>query len=258
MEKRTGTQVISRTCRILRSFSSIHPELGLGEIAKLSKLHPSTVHRILQALVNEGFMVQNIHNAKYRLGVSLVGIGELAKQSNDFLRIARPYAEELERVTGEYVAIEVLNQDLRVDTLDFIPSSSYRLSEKPIYGLSVDAHCTASGKMLLAFLSEEKLDEFINRGLRAYTHKTITDPELFKKHLATILEQGYSVAESELEVGFISIAAPIFGSQPYPIAAIKVGAPTMRLTAERVKSVASLVMDVALSVSSTMQRIERS
>lgn len=256
MTERTGTQLISRTCRILRSFSSLHPELSLAEIAKISQLHPATVHRILQALVVEEFLIQDPRSTRYRLGYGLVGLGELAKQSNDFLKIVRPYAEELERITGEYVAIEVLNQDMYVDTLDFIPSTSYRLSEKPIYGLSVAAHCTASGKMLLSYLPADKLEEFLSRGLQAFTARTITNPKVFKEHLSVIRQQGYAVAESELEVGFISIAAPIFGSQQTPTAAIKVGAPTMRLTGERIQAVAPKVIAVAASISAVMQKME--
>jgi len=253
MTERTGTQLISRTCRILRSFSSLNPELSLAEIAKKSQLHPATVHRILQALVDEGFLVKDLHSTRYSLGYGLVSIGELAKQSNALLKVVRQFAKELEQITCEYVAIEVLNRDLQVDTLDFIPSTFYQLSVQPTYGLSVASHCTASGKLLLAYLPESQLDMFLSNGLERFTSRTITDTEVFKKLLPAIRQEGYAVAEGELEVGFISIAAPIFGTNKKPLAAIKVGAPTLRLTEERIQFVLPELLRIATSISTVLE-----
>jgi hypothetical protein len=84
MTKIAGTQLISRTCQILRSFSNAAPDLSLAEISKKCKLPPTTTFRILQALVIEGFVIQVPVTTSYRLGYGLVSIDELAKLSTGF------------------------------------------------------------------------------------------------------------------------------------------------------------------------------
>lgn len=252
MSEIAGTQLISRTCQILRSFSTTTPDLNLAEISKKCNLPRSTAFRILQALVEEGFVIQNPDTTCYSLGYGLVSIGELAKQSNTLLKVVRPFAEALNRITGEYVTIEKLNRNVWVDTLDFIPTSNYRLNIQPSRGLLCPAHCTATGKVQLAYLPEDQLDDVLNRKLEAFTPYTITDPKKLKNNLLIIRQQGYAVSQQELEIGYIAIAAPIFGSNKEVLAAISVGAPEIRFTKDRIQSLVPDIVRIAGSISAIM------
>ncbi len=258
MTKIAGTQLISRTCQILRTFSNTTPELSLAEISKNCKLPPTTAYRILQALVLEGFVIQDPVTTNYRLGYGLVNIGELAKQSNTLLKVVRPFAEKLNHITGEYVTLEKLNRNMWVDTIDFVPTSNYQLNIQPSRGLSLPAHCTATGKVQLAYLPEEKLDIVLSRKLEILTPQTITDPKILREQLDIIRKQGYALSQQEVEIGFVAIAAPIFGPGKEVLAAISVGAPEIRFTKERIQSLIPEIVGIGASISSILGYVDKS
>lgn len=258
MTEIAGTQLISRTCQILHSFNKATPELSLAAISKKCSLPPATAFRILQALVIEGFVIQDPISTNYRLGYGLVSIGELAKLSNSLLKIVRPFAEELNKITGEYVTLEKLNRNMWVDTLDFVPTSNYRLNIQPSRDLSLPAHCTATGKVQLAYLPEERIDTLLSRKLEKLTPYSITDPKKLKEHLAVIRQQGYAISQQELEIGFVAIAAPIFELNREVVAAISVGAPDIRFTNERVESLIPELTRIATSISAMLGYVNSS
>jgi IclR family transcriptional regulator, KDG regulon repressor len=70
-------------------------------------------------------------------------------------------------------------------------------------------HCTSSGKVMLAFQTPELIEQFIGRGLKAYTRNTITDPVALRAALAEIRAHGYATSVDEIRDGIASVAAPI-------------------------------------------------
>lgn len=247
-----GTQVISRTCRLLQSFDRSNRELSLAELARKNKLHPTTAFRILQALVEEGFLIQDTESTKYSLGYGLVMLGELAKQGNALLKMVCPYAEKLAQISGESITIEILNHNTQVDPVLFIPSS-YRVSDQqPPHGKPMPAHCTATGKVQLAYLPADQLESIFARGLQALTVNTITNPVRLKEYLAKVREQGYATAQEELEIDLVAIAAPIFDIYGRVLAGISVGGPSSRLTEERISEIAPRIVEIAREISEEM------
>ena len=247
MPGNSGTQVITRVCCILRSFDRANPVLSLAELAKKNHLHPTTAFRILQALVDEGFLMQDSESTKYSLGYEWVKMGELAKQGNALLKIVQPFAEKLAQISGESITIEVLKRNQWVDTLLFIPSS-YRITEQPPHGI-MPANCTATGKVQLAYLPEDQLEIVLAGKLEALTANTITDPVRLKAELVRIRDQGYAIAQEELELGYVAVAAPIFDINGHVLAGISVGGPTTRMTKERILETAASVIAIARAVS---------
>ena len=248
MSGKPGTQAISRTCIILHSFDRINPDLSLADIARKNKLHPTTAYRILQALVEAGFLIQNPESTKYSLGYGLVMLGELAKQGNALLKLVCPYAEKLAQISGESITIEVLNHNFLLDAILFIPSS-YRVGAQATPGKPLPAHCTATGKVQLAFLPTDQLEKILARGLRSLTAKTIIDPVYLKEHLSKVRSQGFATANEELESDLVAVAAPIFDDKGRVLAGISVGGPVSRLTDERIIEMAARVVEVAREIS---------
>ena len=250
MAEIAGTQLISKACRILRSFSDSTPELSLADISKKCLLPPPTAFRILQALVEEGFLIQEAESTKYSLGYGLVQIGELAKRGNALLKIVRPYAEKLAQVWGETVSIEVLN-GLHVDTVLFVPAS-YRIGALPPHGKPLPSHCTATGKAQLAYLPADQLEAVLASEFKAMTIYTITDPVRLRSDLAKVREQGYAIAREELELGFVAIAAPILNAYGRVFAAVSVGGPSSRFSKEKNIEIADSVVEIAKTISGEM------
>lgn len=252
MSKATGTQLLSKAFHILHLFDSQNREMSLAEIAKKTEYHPATVHRILQALVYEGFMSQDPKSSRYSLGMGLVKMGELAKQSNSLFEISKPYAEELAKKFGETITIEFLNSNLEMDTLLFIPSS-YRLGETPKIDISVPAHCTATGKIMLASLPDEQIEQYLQKELVALTPKTITNTEKLRSELALVREQKYAVNWEELEVGLMAVAAPLLDFNQHVIAGLSIGGPVSRVSEDKLQHMKTEVMQAARIVSAALR-----
>jgi DNA-binding IclR family transcriptional regulator len=243
-----GTQVVARTCHLLSSFSASNPELSLAELARQNKLNPTTAYRILQALVDERFLIQDPISTKYSLGYMLVRLGEMATKGNALLKVVCPYAEKLAQISCETITIEVLNPNFLVETILFIPSS-YRVIAQSSHGKQVPSHCTATGKVQLAFLPAEELQAYLRQGLQSLTPNTITNPRILEEHLARVRIQGFATALEELEPDLVAIAAPIFDEKNRVIAGISVGGPSSRLTEQRIAEIAPKVVEIAIKIS---------
>jgi IclR family acetate operon transcriptional repressor len=110
-------------------------------------------------------------------------------------------------------------------------------------------HCISSGKALLAYLPQQRLERILTKALPRFTEKTITDPILLQEELERVRQQGYAVAQEELEGGLSAVAAPIWNHQGEVVAAVSVSGPSFRLSAEKIPELAELTRRTANEVS---------
>jgi DNA-binding IclR family transcriptional regulator len=232
-------------------FNRLQLELSLTEMAKQAGLHPSTTYRILQALVQEDLLAQDPENGKYRLGLGLLRLGELAKLINDLIRVARPHVEKLAALWDEVTIVETMDKNFNLTKIFLIPSS-YRVAANPSYDKSVPPHCISAGKVLLAHLPAVQLDEYISRGLVPLTDKTITDPRQLKDELRKVRHQGYATNNEEQESGFIAFGVPIREMDGQVIAALSIGGPSSRLTQEKTLAIIESLMITGRAISADL------
>jgi IclR family KDG regulon transcriptional repressor len=136
--------------------------------------------------------------------------------------------------------------------------SEHSLTIAARVGRRLPAHCTASGKVLLAFLPPEVVEPILNAPLAAYTEKTITSPERLREELKAVRQRGYALADEEFEVGIWAISAPIRDLDGKVIAAMSIPFPTKRLRRERIPEIAQALLEAANAVSAHVQaRITR-
>ncbi len=121
-------------------------------------------------------------------------------------------------------------------------------------GKRTHAHCSALGKALLAFQSDDEIEAFVRRyGLPARTAQTITDPQIFLRHLREIRERGYAVDNEEVEDGLRCVAAPIVLPGGPVVAAVSVSGPAWRLTPGRDPEMVPWVQEAASRIASALQ-----
>jgi DNA-binding IclR family transcriptional regulator len=94
-------------------------------------------------------------------------------------------------------------------------------------------HCSATGKVLLAFNPPEVLDAVVERGLARRTPRTITNPKILREKIAEVRERGYAVEQEELTTGYMAVAVPIVGDGRIGVGAISICAPTFRADVPR-------------------------
>jgi len=237
--------------RVLRCFSKQEPELRLTEISRRLGLSKSNTHRIVSILAEEGLLYRDPGSGRYRLGLGLFELGARALRSVDLGPLPLPVMSELWRRTGETVLLGVLEADevvyiQRIESPRLLRISHAGNPRAPI-------HCTGTGKAILAWRSEAEIARVIRRGLPAYTERTITDPERFRRHLAEVRRLGYAVSDQEREVGTRSVAAPVRDATGAVVAALTVAAPAQRLPRAQIPALAALVMDAARRLSEQLR-----
>jgi DNA-binding IclR family transcriptional regulator len=240
---------VTNVLRLLECFALPEGELPLGELASRTGLSKSTTHRLLQALVNEGYVAQG-QSGDYRLGVKLLRFASYARSQSELLRLARPFLESLVASTRETAFLGVLDgiELLYLDTRE--PDEAVRLARHP--GAVGSPHVSSLGKALLAFSPQEIVDRLVNEGLPRHTEWTVTDRDLFLADLEQVRERGYAVNNQERIDGVRAIGFPVFGEGQACVAAISVAGPLQRMSDERIDELVPITGRAATELSALL------
>lgn len=250
---RTSLSSVANALRLLKAFSDQAIELGISDLAKRLGLAKSTVHRLASSLVEAGLVEQNRETGKYRPGLALFELGSLVRRHMDITWDVRGDLEALQTRTGETVHLAVLDHHSVLFTDSVAASRGAAVGPGGVMpGQRAPAHCTAVGKVLLAFQPSEALDDVLRAGLAACTTRSIVDPEALREEIALVRSRGYAVSEEELEPGLGCLAAPVRNQFGSVVAAAGVAGPVERLCRRSVVSLAPDVMATAAAISARM------
>jgi DNA-binding IclR family transcriptional regulator len=181
-------------------------------------------------LAYHDFVRREPDSGAYVAGPALVEIGLAAVRQLDIRRDARPVLEALAASLGETVHLAVLEGG-NVRYLDAVESArALRVAART--GSSLAANCTASGKALLAALSDTQVRTLFagQKPLTALTDRSITSRARLLAELKEIRERGCAINREESEEGVASVAVAVRGPQQVPVAALVVSAPVSRMT----------------------------
>jgi IclR family transcriptional regulator, acetate operon repressor len=151
----------------------------------------------------------------------------------------RPMAA-LAEATGETINVAVASPG-GVEHLAQVESRHY-LGTSDWVGRRVAYHCSANGKVLLAF---DAAGASVQQPLEALTSKTIVEPALLTAELRAVRRDGFATAVDELELGLSAVAAPVLDETGRAIAALSVSGPTLRLSPRRVAELRPIVIKQA-------------
>ena len=245
-------QTVTNALRLLEAFQQGEEELGVTELARRLDLHKNNVFRLLATLEEKGYVEQQIGGDRYRLGVSCLLLGN-AYCRNGLVASARPALQDLATRCGESAHLGTLD-DFEVVHLDGIQPEQLLLSGLRV-GARLPLHCSAVGKVLLAYAPPETREQFDRQvvaggQLPARTDATISDRDKFFDHIGAVAAQGFALDLEECEVGLCCAAAPIHDATGRVVAALSVSGPSLRLSRERlhdeiVPRVVSAAQDVS-------------
>lgn len=227
-------QAVDHALDLLEQFHDDIDELGVTELSKRLKLHKNNVFRLLATLESRNYIEQNRVTENYRLGLKTLELGQTFIKQMGLLRQSRPVLESLVRECNETTYVAIL-KDFHIVYLDTI-ETDLTVRVVPRVGSRLPAFCTAAGKVQLAYMTDEELDNYIpSKELKRFTPNTIVDKEELKKHLAIVAEQGYAVDNEELDIGVRCVGAPIRDYTRRIIGAVSISGPSMRFTDERIE-----------------------
>ncbi len=237
-----GTTAIDRGAELLvRVLESARP-VALAELAAASGIPKSTASRLVSALERQGLVQQDGERGRLRPGPAILRVAERSLLERSVVQLAGPSLDALGEATGETINLAVpartgVEHVAQVESRHFLGAGQW-------LGRSVDYHCTAVGKVFMAFGRATPA-----RPLVAMTAHTITDPGRLRAELATVRRTEFAEAIDELEVGLAAIAAPVRGAGGEVVAALSISGPTLRMTPERIAALEPILIDEARSLS---------
>ncbi len=244
-ESASGVQSVDRALRILEILAR-SGESGVTEVAGALEVHKSTAFRLVATLEQHGLVEQVEGRGKYRLGVGLLRLAGATSARLDVVQEARPLCKQLAATTGETINLATLSGHSALYLDQAAGPSS--LQPHNWVGQHIPLHATSNGKVLIAWLPPDELDELLGR-LPSFTGSTITTKAQLRTELGHVREQGHAVAVDELEVGLTAIAAPVRNAHGDVITSMSLSGPTFRLPPERVEEVLPLLTEAALELS---------
>jgi IclR family acetate operon transcriptional repressor len=238
-------QALARASAIIDVIAAGGEEgVGLSEISRATALNKTTAFNLIASLVTLGFLEQDEHSRRYRLGLRNLELGRIVQKRMHISHLARPTLAVLCRKTNETVNLGL------PDLLDLLVVDSFQGSRQlhatAYAGWRSLYHCTALGKAMLSHWDEPMRHTVYRlRGLPRQTPRTITDIDTLEAHLAQIRAQGYAVDVEENEVGVNGLGASIINGMGEVAAAISVCGPSNRLTEDVIEQIATDVMAAA-------------
>jgi DNA-binding IclR family transcriptional regulator len=222
---------------ILACFGFDEQSLSVQEIASKLDLPLSTTYRYIETLEERGFLAKNSKDKHYQLGFMVFQFGNIVSLQMKLIDVALPHMKTLMSLSGETVLLMMISgaKALCIESME--ADRLVRLSLKR--GASLPLHAGAPSKLLLAYQKESFIESFLKSGvLNRYTSHTTTDPEILKRELQVIREQGFAFSSQEVDMGDCAIAAPLLDESGNLIAGLSVAGPIERLEGNKERIVA--------------------
>jgi DNA-binding IclR family transcriptional regulator len=241
-----GTAAVDRGADLLLRVLESEQPVALTDLASATGIPKSTASRLLSALERRGLIEQDGQRGRLRPGPAILRVAERGMLERNVVELARPSLDALAEATGETINLAVparhgVEHVAQVDSRHFLGTGQW-------LGQLVDYHCTATGKVFLAFGRARSPSAPLTR----HAPKTITDPERLAAELETIRRTQCAAAVDELEPGLAAMAAPVRGARGTVIAALSITGPTLRMTPQRILELQPILIGEARALSARL------
>jgi DNA-binding IclR family transcriptional regulator len=245
-------QVLQRGMKVLDALLDARIPLSLEQICAYTELPKSTAFRIIVNLLQGQYLVET--EKGYWLGLKMLRFGALVEEKLDLMQQARPFLMQLRDQVNETIHLAVLDDDLRVVYVEKLSTQHAVGLMMSRIGITAPMHCTALGKAMAAFRSEDDIRHWVvTHGLKSVTETTITDEDAFLQELREIRSRGYAVDDGEFEASVRCVAAPIRDRTGRVIAAVSISGPDTRMPNPLISSsMARQVVETASHISQAL------
>ncbi len=222
---------LANACRVLKALREEPHPVSAGAVAKSLSIPRTTCFRILETLASEGFISSG--TSGYALGMELIPMGMRTLEKLDASALAGPVLERLTRDIGEtsHLAMWSEGRALILRVCD----SAQALRAASRAGSAAAAHCSATGKVFLAWNFIDRLDEIVPESQReARTRRTLVKTADLLQELQRTRKRGYATDNEEYHPGVRCIAAPVRDGTGAVMAAIGITGAASRLRQHRI------------------------
>ncbi|HEU0230081.1 MAG TPA: IclR family transcriptional regulator [Burkholderiaceae bacterium] len=205
------------------SLQSLVEELGLPK---------PTLHRMLQQLEGAGIIQRDGDGRQYSPGLRLRRMAENLLLNNTVHGARHAVLRQLVEEVGESCNITTCSGDevLYLDRVETVAPLRFYL--RP--GSRVPLHCSASGKLFLAQMTQLQRRRLLAQSsLTRYTEKTLVTPEQVEQEIERVRRDGFAKDDEEFLPGLLCVAVMVPVEQGKSNMAVAIQAPIMRMTADK-------------------------
>jgi IclR family acetate operon transcriptional repressor len=250
-------QSFDRAVAILDSFTAERPALGVAEIARITGLKRSTVHRLLVTLRRNELVQQLPNSTDYALGPHVLRLAEVAFHHIDLERTARTIMPRLRDECGETIGLHTRLGPTTRTVLDQVESRQPLRRTYTEIGIPIPIYLGAPGKVLLAYSSAELREEVLSGKLEPATPRTITDPDKLRTELDRTRRKGYALSLGERVPGISTLAVPVRNHTGAVVAALSVTGPSSRLSKKKLLQLVTPAAAAAGEISANLGSNDR-
>jgi IclR family transcriptional regulator, pca regulon regulatory protein len=242
-------EALARGLRIMQAFNSDRRQLTLSDIARLVDLPRASVRRTLNTLVHLGFAETD--GRMFRLTPRVLTLASAYLASNSISDILQPAVERLTAEVGEACSAAILDGDDVIMIAHATPNRVINLAAQ--IGFRLPAVSSSLGRVVLAALDDRQLESRLARiKAEKLTPATIVDRAALRQAIRRVREDGYSLVDQEIELGFRSISVPLRRVNGDVIASLNIGAHSRRCTLDTMRNV---FLPKLLGLASELQKL---
>jgi DNA-binding IclR family transcriptional regulator len=211
---------------------------------------PSSAHRLLTNLVEEGYVQQDTRSQRYLLGPELMRWAHLIIARTPIRQIAIEHMRGLVDACNETALLGIYGGSRQEMMFTASVDSSHALRYAIQLNAWVPVYVGASGLAIMAFLPTSEINSIINRTrLTPLTGASITEPYRMEAALASIRDNGYAFSRGQRIPDAVGIAAPIFGVDGHVAGDIALTIPAQRFDERGRERLVELLLECTSAVS---------
>jgi IclR family transcriptional regulator, pca regulon regulatory protein len=221
---------VERAFSIVRAFGRESPSLTLSQVAQRTGLTRASARRFLMTLESLGYI--GSEDRQFFLRPRILDLGFAYLSSVPVFDIVQAHMEAVVQQVQESSSASVLDG---TDVIYILRVPTKRIMSVQIeVGTRLPAYATSMGRVLLAALRPEQLDDYLRQvKMEQLTPMTVTNQQRLRLALEQVREQGWCLLDQELEVGVRSVAVPLHDPTGHVFAAMNISTNATRVPSER-------------------------
>ncbi|HWW97195.1 MAG TPA: IclR family transcriptional regulator C-terminal domain-containing protein [Edaphobacter sp.] len=225
---------LARGLIVIQAFTQQSPQMTISQLSIKTGLSRAAVRRCLYTLTKLGFAGAE-DGSRYSLRPRMLTLSHTYTTSNTLSSAAQPILERMSAALHESFSVATLDGE---DIVYIARTQVNRVMAVDLHiGSRLPAYCTSMGRILLAYLPAEQLEQYLAKvNLVPHTTRTITSVEKLRLALRNIRRNGYAICDQEYEVGLRSIAVPVYSASGRVVATLNLSGNAPRLSVLEMQS----------------------
>ena len=225
---------LARGLIVIQAFTQQSPQMTISQLSIKTGLSRAAVRRCLYTLTKLGFAGAE-DGSRYSLRPRMLTLSHTYTTSNTLSTAAQPILERMSATLRESFSVATLDGE---DIVYIARTQVNRVMAVDLHiGSRLPAYCTSMGRILLAWLPTEQLEQYLAKvNLIPHTTRTITSIEKLRLALRNIRRNGYAICDQEYEVGLRSLAVPVYSSTGRVVATLNLSGNAPRLSVLEMQS----------------------